>query len=168
MAILIKNRRVVPDPWLLLKPGADGALPALPPAGDAIVPLALWQSARAALLARDGGLGVWLDNHQEPSDIAADLSHFAVIAVNFPKFADGRGYSIGRLLRERHGYGGELRAIGDILPDQMQFLQRCGFDAMVLRADQDSAVALRAFADFSDAYQATVNEPLPLFRRRLA
>jgi uncharacterized protein (DUF934 family) len=86
--------------------------------------------------------------------------------VNFPKFTDGRGYSTGRLLRERYGYRGELRAIGDIFRDQLLYLSRCGFDAFVLRPGEDPQAALAAFGDFSEAYQAAVDRPLPLFRRR--
>jgi len=78
------------------------------------VPLAVWRSQRDALLGRAGGLGVWLDANDDPAHIAGDLAHFAVIAVNFPQFTDGRGYSIGRLLRERYGWRGELRAVGDV------------------------------------------------------
>ena len=89
-----------------------------------------------------------------------------MIAVNFPKFTDGRGYSIARLLRERCGYKGELRAIGDVLRDHLLFMALCGFDAYALRDDQDPQEALAAFEDFTEAYQASVERPLPLFRRR--
>jgi uncharacterized protein (DUF934 family) len=89
-----------------------------------------------------------------------------MIAVNFPQFADGRGYSIARLLRERYQWRGELRAIGDVLRDQLFYLSSCGFDAFELRAGQDPRAALAAFNDFSDAYQSSVERPQPLFRRR--
>ena len=92
----------------------------------------------------------------------------ALIAVDFPKFSDGRGYSIARLLRERYGFEGELRAIGDVLRDQLYYLRQCGFNAFAVRADRDVEAALRGLADFSDGYQASVATPLPLFRRRLA
>src|SRR5690349_12654904 len=109
MATIIKDRNVVADPWLRLEAGADGSLPAIPPAGDIVVPLALWRGQREALLARPGRLGIWLDSHEEPGEIAADLRLFGVVAINFPKFGDGRGYSTARLLRERYGWKGELR-----------------------------------------------------------
>jgi len=86
--------------------------------------------------------------------------------VNFSAFGDGRGYSIARLLRERYGWRGELRAIGVVVRDHLFFMAGCGFDAFMLREDQDAAEALTAFGDFSDAYQASVERPLPLFRRR--
>jgi uncharacterized protein (DUF934 family) len=168
MAVLIKQRRVVADTWRLLKPGADGALPAVPERGDAIVPLALWVARRADLLAYPGRLGVWLDSHEDPAAIAPDLGRFEVVAVNFPKFGDGRGYSIARLLRERHGYGGELRAIGEVARDLLFYMAGCGFDAFALREGENVEEAIAAFSDFSETYQASVAQPLPLFRRRLA
>ena len=166
MATIIKDRQLAADNWQLLKPTADGGLPPLPQTGDVIVPLALWLEQREALSSRAGRLGVWLDSHEEPASIAGDLDRFALVAVNFPTFTDGRGYSIARLLRERHGYKGELRAIGEVVRDHLFFMASCGFDAFLLRDDQDPEAALTAFGDFSDAYQASVERPLPLFRRR--
>ena len=165
MAFIIKDRRLAADNWQLLR-AAEGGAPQIALVGDIIVPLALWLEHRDVLLFRLGRLGVWLDSHEDPALIAGDLAHFAVVAVNFPQFTDGRGYSIARLLRERYGWRGELRAIGDVLRDQLFYLARCGFDAFALRADQDPAVALDAFDDFSEAYQASVERPSPLFRRR--
>jgi uncharacterized protein (DUF934 family) len=88
------------------------------------------------------------------------------IAVNFPKFGDGRGYSIARLLRERYGYKGELRAVGEVARDHLHAMAQCGFDAFELRAGEDPQEALKAFGDFSEQYQATTAQPVPLFRRR--
>ena len=104
----------------------------------------------------------------EPADEPAAVSLEGVtrVEVNFPKFGDGRGYSIARLLRERHGYRGELRAVGQITRDHLLSLERCGFDAFELREGEDAQEALAAFGDFSEVYQATVTQPLPLFRRR--
>lgn len=140
------------------------------PGGKVIVPLSVWLGRRAELESRlaTGQLGVWLDSFEEPETLVAsvqDINAFAVIAVNFPKFIDGRGYSVGRLLRERFGYRNELRAIGDVLRDQLFFYKRCGFDAYQLREDRDLRDALAGFADFSDPYQGAVDEPSPLFRR---
>ena len=168
MANIIKDRKVAADPWQRLEAAADGKLPAELPAGDLIVPLSLWREQRDALLARGGRLGVWLNSNEEPGAIAGDLAHFAVVAVNFPKFGDGRGFSIGRLLRERYGWKGELRAIGDIFRDQLFFLSSCGFDSFVLRDGEDPEEALAGFGVFSESYQASVERPLPLFRRRQA
>ena len=164
MAILIKSRQIVTDSWQLLKASADGS--GVVPAGDVIVPLEVWSKERDRWLNRTGKLGVWLDSNEDPSRIADDFKSLAVVAVNFPQFTDGRGYSIARLLRERYGWSGELRAIGDVLRDQLFYLSRCGFDAFSLRGDQDAQAALLAFDDFSEGYQASVERPQPLFRRR--
>ena len=142
MATLIRHRRVAPDSWQRLEPGKHGALPK---DGDLLVPLALWLEQRAELVGRSGRLGVWLDSHEAPEAIAADLGRFSVIAVHFPTFQDGRGFSIGRLLRERFGYRGELRAFGHLTRDHLHFLESCGFDAMVLREGENTEAALAAF-----------------------
>jgi uncharacterized protein (DUF934 family) len=168
MATLIKDRRIVADTWRLLKRGPKGELPDAPTQGDVIVPLALWLERREAFLAYPGKLGVWLDANEGPESIEADVPRFELVAVNFPKFGDGRGYSIARLLRERYAYKGELRAIGDVLHDHLYFMKQCGFDAFLLREDQDAQAALTALDTFSDGYQTSVLRPTPLFRRRLA
>lgn len=107
-----------------------------------------------------------LEPGDDPAGIADRLGAAARVEVNFPRFTDGRGYSIARLLRERFGYQGELRAVGDVLRDQLFYLSRCGFDAFLLREDQDAEEALGALHDFSEAYQASVERPQPLFHRR--
>ena len=163
---LIRHRKLEPDNWQLLDAVADGAPSSLIDLGDVIVPLPAWQALREQLIAREGRVGVWLAGDAELDDIAGDLEHFGVIAVQFTSFTDGRGYSLGRLLRERYGWAGELRAIGDIQRDQLFYLARCGFDAFVLRGGEDVQAALDAFDDFSEAYQACVDRTLPLFRRR--
>jgi uncharacterized protein (DUF934 family) len=108
----------------------------------------------------------------EPSDDPAKHAHrlgaVKRVEVNFPSLTDGRGYSIARLLRERYGYVGELRAVGDVQRDQLFNLARCGFDAFLLRKDEDADGALAALEEFSEAYQASVERPQPLFRRRPA
>ena len=173
MPRLIKNGQIVDDAWQTLVV-ADGqtahsiALPA-PSAPPTLLPLAVWQARRDEILARSAGgrpIGVWLDAGEDPEAIADDLGHFALVAINFPKFADGRGYSTARLLRERYGYRGELRAIGDVLRDQLFLMKRCGFDAYALRADKDASEALAGLTDFSETYQAAADQPQPLFRRR--
>ena len=167
MASLIRNTNIAADSWQRLERGADGSLPAIPATGDIIVPLALWQAASGALPARSAGrLGVWLDSDEDPAQVADSLGAFSLIAVNFPQFTDGRGYSAARLLRERYGWKGPLRAVGDVQRDQLFYLARCGFDAFAPRKDQDPEQALSAFDDFSEAYQASVERPEPLFRRR--
>lgn len=172
MALIIKNREIVEDTWQVVRAAEDGALPEIAalPAGKVLVPLALWQAGRDALVASRGKdeLGVWLAPDSEPAEIAGDFDKIALIGIDFPVFRDGRGYSIARLLRERFGYQGELRAIGDVLRDQLRFYERCGFDAYALRADKDINDALKAFTEFTVQYQGAFDEPSPLFRRRAA
>ncbi len=168
MATLIKERRIVADSWHLLERGPKGDLPEVPARGEVIIPLALWLASREDFLAYPGKLGVWLDANEGPEALAGDAQRFPLIAVNFPKFGDGRGYSIARLLRERYGFKGELRAIGDVLHDHLFFMEQCGFDAFALREDQDAQEALSVFGTFSDGYQTSVLRPVPLFRRRPA
>lgn len=168
---LIQNRRAATDNWLLLQavPAGDKAandFAAVPPEGDVIVPLAQWRAQRDALLARKGRTGVWLDAHEGADLIAADASKLPLIALNFPKFGDGRSLSTARLLRERHGYRGELRAIGDVFRDLLLGMQRCGIDSYALRDDQDVDDAIKALDELPVAYQASVDQPLPMFRRR--
>jgi len=166
MQRIIKNGQVVDETWHLLP--KDVTLDGLSNSDDLIVPLALWRDHAHALKARDGGLGVWLDSDEEIEEIADDLQYFQVIALNFPLFTDGRHFSSARLLRERYGYKGEVRAIGDVLRDQLFYMQRCGFDAYAIRPDRDPYDALESLKDFSEVYQAAVDQPLPLFRRRQA
>ena len=166
MAVILKDGNVAADSWQRLELNADGSAPPVPDAGDVIVPLAVWRTRREQLVTRPGRVGVWLAGPDDPAEIAEDLRLFGVVAVNFPTFTDGRGYSTAHLLRERYGYKGELRAIGDVFRDQLFFLSSCGFNAFALRAGENPQEALAAFADFSDAYQGSVARPLPLFRRR--
>jgi uncharacterized protein (DUF934 family) len=115
----------------------------------------------------DAGAALRLEPHEDPAAVAERLGGATRIEVHFPKFTDGRGHSIARLLRERLGYRGELRAVGDVPGDQLHYLARCGFDAFLLRDGEDAEGALAALAGFSEAYQSSVERPLPLFRRRV-
>ena len=169
MPRIIKNNSIVYDAWQVIRLAeGETSESADFPEGKIIVPLAVWQARKQELQERGSHLGVWLDSSEGPESIAADLGHFSVVAINFPKFADGRGYSTARLLRERYSYTGELRAIGDVLRDQLHFMKRCGFDAYAVRADKDIEAALVGLNDFSESYQIAVDQPQPLFRRRIA
>lgn len=165
MPRIIKNNQVLDDHWHLLP--ADASLQDALDCPAPIVPLALWQ-AHGTELAGQSTLGIWLDSHELVEDIAADLPSFTLIALNFPVFTDGRNFSNARLLRERYGYRGEIRAVGDVLRDQLLPMKRCGFDAFVVRSDRDPQDALLALGEFSVQYQAAWDTPLPLFRRRAA
>ncbi|WNF48740.1 DUF934 domain-containing protein [Pseudomonas sp. SG20056] len=164
MQRIIKNGQLIDESWHLLP--KDATLDGIPNCDDLIVPLGLWVEHSTALKARDGGLGVWLDAGEEIEEIADQLDNFQVIALNFPAFTDGRHTSTAYLLRNRYGYKGEVRAIGDVLRDQLFSYLRVGFDAFALREDKDPLDALRAFEEFSEVYQASTDQPLPLFRRR--
>jgi uncharacterized protein (DUF934 family) len=107
-----------------------------------------------------------LEPTDDPATAAVAVGLAQVIAINFPKFGDGRGYSLARLLRERHGYKGELRAVGEVARDHLHAMALCGFDAFQLREGENPQEALTAFGDFTEQYQATTAQPLPLFRRR--
>lgn len=162
-----KSPRVEADTWRTL--GVDPAEDlANLPIGPIIVPLALWQARNAALLARDEPLGVWLKPGDEPEAVADDFASLQVVAVHFPKFGDGRGFSIAALLRTRYGYRGELRAFGDIGRDHLFFLARVGFDSFRLPEQRDPQDALLGLKDFTLRYQGSVDDPLPLFRKRAA
>ncbi|WP_257266628.1 DUF934 domain-containing protein [Endozoicomonas sp. ONNA2] len=113
-----------------------------------------------------GQVGIWFDSSDEPETVTHTLNQFPVIAVNFPGFFDGRGYSLARLLRERWDYQGDLRAIGDILVDQLYYLKRCGFSSFRLREDQNPDYALAALTTFSGNYQTAADQSIPVYRLR--
>lgn len=165
MQTIIKKNQVVTDKWILL--AADTELNEALQTPQAIVPFALWQEHKEQLK-NVQPLGIWLESNEAIEDIAEDLPHFAVIALNFPVFTDGRHFSSARLLRERYAYTGEIRAIGDVLRDQLFFMQRCGFDAYVIRADRCPTDALKGLTELSVTYQAAYDQSLPLYRRRTA
>ena len=169
MPKLIRNAQIVDDAWQTLRPTADDAVDAVTvPAGQWIVPLSVWQ-AQPALHER-ADIAVWLADDDEPTDLVPDLARLPFVAVNFPKFANGRGYSTAVLLRTRYNYGGELRAIGDVLRDQFDYLTRCGFDALEPAAgkytDAQLTAALDSLQCFTEPYQKSVKHPEPLFRRQ--
>jgi len=168
MARIIVNRAIVEDDWSFVAAGQEAE--PLPAAGKLLVPLKLWQARRDELIDHAAHarapLGVWLEGHEDPAELADDIGRFSLIAIHFPRFADGRGYSAAYLLRTRYGYAQELRAIGDVLRDQLFYLKRVGFTAFAVRADKDIEDALKALNDFSETYQGSVDQPVPLFRRR--
>ena len=175
MATLIRHGRIVHEAWQRLEPSEPGAIGAHdevikpePDVDGVLMPLALWLNALRFRADLPVALGVILRGDDDLRALVPDLDRLAVIAIEFPRFGDGRGYSAARLLRSRYGYRGEIRAVGDVLRDQLYYLKRVGFDGFELRADQDPAAAVAALADFSESYQAAADQPLPLFRRRTA
>ncbi|MDE2439605.1 MAG: DUF934 domain-containing protein [Betaproteobacteria bacterium] len=167
MAQLIKNGAPAADTWTTLEL-ADGESPeSVPlPAGDVIFPLAVWQARKAEIAARPR-IGLQLQSADRVEDVADDLASFAIIAVHFPKFVDGRGYSTAALLRQRYGYTGELRAVGDVLHDQLFFMRRVGFDSYALKDGKSLPYAIEVgFKPFSNTYQGATDQAQPYFRRR--
>src|SRR5690606_7942866 len=127
----------------------------------------LWIDHKLTLLDCGKQVGVWLDSSQRADLVAADLKQLPLVALNFPGFMDGRSYSTAVILRQHYRYDGELRAIGDVLRDQLFYMQRCGFTTFDLKDSVSLEDAAKAFQDFTTNYQSTVTEPEPLFRRRL-
>src|SRR3954465_14801006 len=147
---IILDEAIIADDWQVFRIGAGET--AVVPNGRVIVPLAVWLDQQAHLAER-AHVGVWLAGTDDPAQLSASLPLLSLVAVDFPKFTDGRGYSIAYLLRSRFGYRGQLRAIGDVLPDQLFYMKRVGFDAFAIRADKDIGQALRSLKPFTDAYQ---------------
>ena len=146
---------------------ADTVIPAT---GKVIVPLSVFIARKQTLSARiaNGEIGVWLDTHELLADLVSnqpDLNALPIIAVHVERFADGRIFSLGTLLRTRYGFKNELRATGDVLRDQLFFLKRSGFSSFLLRADRSAVEALASLNDFTAPYQGAVDEPRPVFTR---
>lgn len=163
MPTLIKDDAVTTSDWQLVS-NKDCQLSDLP-AGKVIVPLQLWKQHQQALSAR-GDVGVWLDSDEPAEELGDSASSLPLIAINFPVFSDGRGYSYARKLRCRFNFTGELRAIGDVLLDQLFYLKQVGFDSFELRDDQKAEQAIAKLQSFKFSYQATVDRPSPLFQSR--
>ena len=168
MPQLIHNHVIADDRWQTLVLEADETPETVAlPVGDLIFPLAVWRARKTEIIARHKRIGLLLQPDERVEEIAADLDYFIVIAVNFPKFTDGRGYSTASLLRQRYDYQGELRAVGDVLHDQLFFMQRVGFDSFALKDGKNADYArAAAFTVFGDAYQGATIQPQPAFRRR--
>lgn len=147
---LIKGGALVADEWVSV--GDDEPLPADRPA---IVSLKRWQADRGALTGRNAPVGVRLASAERAEAIAGDVGRLALVAVAFPTFRDGRGFSTARLLRERYGFSGELRAVGNVFRDQFLFMHRCGFDAYEVADAREAEAFAAALASFSVVYQRT-------------
>lgn len=163
MPQIIKNGRIQGDEWKVLRGvGNDAAATLAVPTGRVIVPLAVWQTQRPQLAgsAEAGMLGVWLTGDTDLAALADDLMALPLIAVDFPRFTDGRGYSIATQLRTRYGYAGELRAIGDVLRDQFSFMIRCGFSTLQPREERYSLAQIGAALPRPDEFS------VPFFRNR--
>lgn len=166
MTQIILDKQIANDDWTLV--ADDAALSN----NKEVINFSRWANAEGAdkealITKRDAGtLGIQLNAGDTADLLGTDSQGFALINVEFPKFADGRGYSAARLLRERYGFTGQLRSVGDVLFDQLFFMMRCGFNAMAMRDDQNLELAIKGFETFSSPYQGDVNDTRPLFRRR--
>ncbi|MEP4380142.1 MAG: DUF934 domain-containing protein [Alphaproteobacteria bacterium] len=149
---LIKDRELSEDSWVHIEDGVP-----VPSDGGAIVSLERWQAERDALSGRNAPIGIRLDSDTPAENLVADIDRLDLIAVPFSQFKDGRGYSTARLLRERYGFTGELRAVGNILRDQLAFLERCGFDSFEYAGGTDATEALRAFDEIEVVYQTATD-----------
>ena len=144
---LIKDGVVTQDDWIRV--ADETPLPE----GPVIVTLARWQAERASLQGRNDALGIVLASSEAPETIADDLARFDLVCLDFPKFQDGRAYSYARKLRQRYGYTGELRAVGNVLRDQFLFMRRCGFDSFEVADARAVAQWQRAMSEISVVYQ---------------
>ncbi|WP_348944404.1 DUF934 domain-containing protein [Chitinibacter sp. FCG-7] len=160
---LIINRDIVDNRWTRVVPDAEGGV-SVPSEGAILVPYQYWLGHRDELAGRE--VAICFAPDDEPESLPVDANTFAMIACDFPVFTDGRGFSIGRLLRVRYGFTGELRAVGDVFKDTLNYLARCGFTAFEVRADKDINEAIKGIDDFTEFYQSSVDVPNPLFLRR--
>lgn len=147
------------DPWQLIRETTDEL-----PAGPLILPLSRWLALNANTTTALEG--VWLGPDDEVTNLTPWFPDLPLIALDFPSFRDGRAYSQAYLLRTRLGWQGELRAIGDVLRDQLSHMRQCGFDSFAVREDKSAEDALKGLAGMSVLYGRSVIEPRPLFRRR--
>jgi len=161
MPQLLKDGKIVANSWQLVRADSETV-----PEGNILLSLSHWQESGPILSNHAGEVGLWLDSHEDIEALTDEMMDIPVIAINFPKFVDGRGFSAARLLRERCGYQGELRAIGEIIRDQLFLMQRCGFNAFQFSSEIDLAEASKSLCDFTDAYQVAADQPEPLFKRR--
>ncbi|MCG5243278.1 DUF934 domain-containing protein [Azospirillum doebereinerae] len=161
---LIEQGRVAEDSWSLIPDGEP-----VPNDRPAIISFERWQAERASFDGRNAKLGVRLKGGTLAGAVAADLDRFALVAVEFPKFRDGRGFSTARELRERYGYTGEIRAVGHVIPDQYQFLMRTGFTSVEAPEGTNVESWADALTEITVAFQPSLDDtqPLSLLRRRL-
>ena len=166
MPKLINKNAVIDNPWTVMKASTGPDILQAVAGKNFIVPLQFWKLYKEELDEYDGNIAIWLDSDENPEQITGGVDSLALIALNFPVFSDGRSYTNARELRQKHAFNGEVRAIGDVLRDQLYYMSQCGFDTFEIRHDQETELCLAAFKDFETGYQSTLTQPTPLFRRR--
>jgi uncharacterized protein (DUF934 family) len=159
---LVKNARLTTDLFVHVADGAE-----LPGDGDILVSAQRLLEDPDALLKRASKVGVIWPNNRSVDDLVPYLDRLAAVALVFPSFRDGRAYSQARLLRERHGYDGELRATGQVLRDQFVFMLRAGFDAFEVKKDADADAFAETVKRYSVFYQPTGDGRVAAFNRRM-
>ena len=159
---LVENGQIVQDRYHYL--GDDEPIPERVPV---IVPARRFLADADGLIRRDGSLGVLWPNDRRIAELAPWLGHLALVALQFPKFRDGRAYSQARLLRETYGFRGTLRATGDVLRDQFHFLIRAGFDSFEVKKAADASAFAQAASRYSVVYQPSADGRVPALRRRV-
>ena len=155
--ILIKDRQKTTDPYRRI-----GASEQIPVDGALLVPLTVWQDHWEDLVRRGNAIGVQLASHEHPDVIGDDVDQLELIVLEFPTFRDGRAYSYARLIRERYGFTGELRAVGDVLLEQLHYMERVGFNAFELGGKDPVADFEIAANDFTVWYQASGDDRRPV------
>lgn len=158
---MIRDNALVADDWAEVDSQAE-----IPPAKKLIVPLSRWLTEREQLCSTGATIGVRLPNTEDVDAIFPEIADRPLIALELPKFDDGRALTQARVLRGRLGYRGDLRGVGDILQDLVYIMRRCGFNEIIPRADQGLDGCLRALADFSTAYQPAADSIQSVFIRR--
>ena len=161
MPQVLKDNRLIDDSWTLLTEDSESL-----PSGDILLSYSQWQTFSDQLDSHDGSVGVIIEGNADIEDIIEPLLKLPLIAINFPKFADGRAFSSARLIRERYEYTGEIRAVGGFIRDQLYYLSRCGFNAFKFDDSVDLTESAKSLQDFSEVYQVSVDQESPLFRRR--
>lgn len=167
MPLIIDQQPVIQDSWhyLASEDGASPDLSNLASKSDVLVDWVCWQQCREQLLSHDGRVGVKINGAVEVEALAADLEKLALVAVDFPSFADGRGFSQARLLKDSYGFSGELRAVGDVTWDRLRFMHRCGFNAYEIAEDRYSEPMLKAFSEISVRLQGASDDSRPIYRQ---
>jgi uncharacterized protein (DUF934 family) len=151
---IIRHRNIEQDDWRQLPESAAGAEVLDMLVGErVIVPLSALQRNAEAILCRTAPTGVLLRPADDVRELEPLLDRLCLVAIEFPAFNEGRGYSQARVLRQHYRFGGEIRALGDVSRDRLAFMERCGFDAFVLRPGESPEAALEAFTEISLRYQ---------------
>jgi uncharacterized protein (DUF934 family) len=161
MPQVLKDNCVINDSWTILSEDSETL-----PNGDILLSYNQWQTLSDQIQNHNGSIGVIIEGNAEIEEIIEPLLDLPLIAINFTKFADGRGFSAATLIRERYNYSGEIRAVGGFMRDQLYLLSRCGFNAFKFDNTVDLTDSAKSLQDFSETYQVSADQENPLFRRR--